>query len=202
MPSTKWLMVLALALAFISTEAFSIEIEHQGYRIVLSGEISSNDFEKFYEVTNNKMIVPIYLDSGGGLVTEAIKIGNLIRERGYETRLAANSTCASACVILLAGGVMRSADPTSRIGIHMSSGIFNDETIQKVTALIEDEGLSQMPFIVSFFEGEAGKVTLMQVNYFLKMGVSLRLLEHATSVHHLDIAWLTPSQAKDFNIVN
>ena len=202
MPAIKWLLVITIGFTFFSINAFALDIRHNGNFISLSGEIIPNDFNDFYKATSNKKIVPIYLNSGGGHVEEAIKIGTLIRAKGYETRLAQNATCASACVLIFAGGIIRSADQSSKIGLHMTSSIYNDATTKNVTDLIEAEGKNAVPYIVSFFEASSAKITMRQVAYLLKMGVSLRLLEHSISVHHTDIDWLTKTQSKDFNIIN
>lgn len=202
MQTNRWLLVLTLIFSPFSLNAFALDMRHNGDFITLSGEINAGDFDGFLDLTRDKNVVPIYLNSGGGLVTEAIEIGNYIRWKGYETRLAENSKCASACVLIFAGGAIRSASPSSRIGLHMTSSIFNDEATERVTALIKHEGTGAVPYIISFFEESSAAITMMQVSYLLKMGVSLRLLDHAISVHHTDIDWLTISQSKDFNIIN
>jgi hypothetical protein len=190
-----------LAIALVSANSYALEVDHKGTSILLSGEIMSGDFEKV-ETALNRKLAPIHLDSDGGQVLEAIKIGELIRSKSLETRLPYKSSCASACMLLLAAGVIRTADETSRIGIHMSSGVFNEELVSKLEELISSDGIAVVPLIVSIFEKQAGLVTLKQVDYLMRMGVSLDLLKRATSVHHLDIEWLTIDDALKYNIIN
>lgn len=190
-----------LTIALVSADSYALEVDHRGTSILLSGEIMSGDFEKV-EAALNRKLAPIHLDSDGGLVLEAIKIGELIRSKSLETRLPYNSSCASACMLLLAAGVIRTANETSGIGVHMSSGVFNEELISELEELISSDGIAVIPVIVSIFEKQAGLVTLKQVDYLMRMGVSLDLLKRATSVHHLDIEWLTVDEALKYNIIN
>ena len=190
-----------VTIALISADTYALDVDHNGSSILLSGEIMSGDFEKV-EAALNRKLAPIHLDSNGGQVLEAIKIGELIRKKSLETRLPYNSSCASACVLILAAGVIRTAHETSGIGIHMSSGVFNEELVSKLEELISSDGVEVVPLIVSMFEKQAGLVTLKQVDYLMRMGVSLELLKRATSVHHLDIEWLTLDDALKYNIIN
>lgn len=190
-----------LTIALVSADTYALDVTHNGSSILLSGEIMSGDLEQV-EAALNRKLAPIHLDSNGGQVLEAIKIGELIRSKSLETRLPYNSSCASACVLLLAAGVIRTADETAGIGIHMSSGVFNEELISKLEELISSDGVAVVPLIVSIFEKQAGLVTLKQVDYLMRMGVSLSLLKRATLVHHLDIEWLTLDDALKYNIIN
>ena len=60
----------------------------------------------------------IALDSPGGAVLDALAIGKLIRDKGYNTSVAAGALCASSCPLVLAGGKERLATQTSAIGVH------------------------------------------------------------------------------------
>lgn len=58
----------------------------------------------------------LQISSEGGSVSTAIEIGRLMREHEFNVIVPDGSTCASACVLILAGGLHRAAD--GRIGIH------------------------------------------------------------------------------------
>lgn len=60
----------------------------------------------------------VALDSPGGAVAEALAIGQLIRDKGYTTSVAAGALCASSCPLVFAGGRERLATAASAIGVH------------------------------------------------------------------------------------
>lgn len=95
--------------------------------IGVNGEIKPGDYDRFAsflrgmqrdrkENCGPSSSQTIYLDSEGGSVTEAIKMGRMIREGEFRTNV--DNTCASACVLLLAAGVERNAFSRSNVLIH------------------------------------------------------------------------------------
>lgn len=94
------------------------------YAITMDGPIQVSDTEKVLGLIEKMGKVNgltsrlgyVYLNSQGGDVHEAIKLGRLLRENKVQTLVGANDKCYSACVLVLAGGVARL--PTGEIGIH------------------------------------------------------------------------------------
>jgi hypothetical protein len=62
--------------------------------------------------------VGLVINSPGGSVYEARKLGRYLRIMGLRT--ATDQTCTSACIEVLAGGVERYVTPTAKLGIHQS----------------------------------------------------------------------------------
>ena len=62
--------------------------------------------------------IGLVINSPGGSVDEARKLGRYLRANGLRT--AVDDYCASACIDVLAGGVERYATPLARIGVHQS----------------------------------------------------------------------------------
>lgn len=60
----------------------------------------------------------LVLHSPGGSVDDAMTMARLVRARGLDTRVPDDGYCASACPLLFAGGVARSAGAGSWIGLH------------------------------------------------------------------------------------
>lgn len=105
-----------------------------------SGAITSqtpDDFERALEMY--PFVDLIHLDSSGGNLRAAMAVGFSIREKGLNTRVSASvrkigsstfepieGLCHSACVFLLAGGVTRSEEGQSAIGLHQFSGELDD----------------------------------------------------------------------------
>jgi hypothetical protein len=112
----------------------------------LNGEIKKNDAQKFINIFNSQLqnfknkgcpsSSPIVtIDSIGGDIMEAIELGrffkknqmavyvsltyNEFKKNNYEPNIFKKGRCYSACVFLLAGGVVRKIDTTfSEVGIH------------------------------------------------------------------------------------
>ncbi|MCO5064373.1 MAG: hypothetical protein M9924_08135 [Rhizobiaceae bacterium] len=60
----------------------------------------------------------VSLNSPGGSLDEAMAMGKLLRESGLATEVPDGAVCASACPLLFAGGVARSAGQRAAIGVH------------------------------------------------------------------------------------
>ena len=79
--------------------------------------------------------VGLIINSRGGSVAEARKLGRYLRANGLN--VAVDKVCASACIDVLAGGVARYVTEGARIGIHQSSApgsIGNHNTGQSYVA--------------------------------------------------------------------
>jgi hypothetical protein len=100
--------------------------------VIIEGRIAPGDFVKFAALV---LATPganvVWLASSGGNLSEALRIGRLIRQLALEVRApadrsqplvrlqdAANNTCASACFFLYVAGVSRQG---SVLGIHKPS---------------------------------------------------------------------------------
>ena len=118
------------------------------------------------------------MNSPGGSLGEALRIGEFIRSTGLATHVLNNATYASACVIVFGGGLIRTASPNAKIGVHMA------------------------PLVVAMFEKIAAVGMLAQVYFILKAGVSLKLLEATTTVPHHEIFWISTDQEKSVNPIN
>ena len=171
-------------------------------KLVLSGEIKSGDYEFVRKTIISKNIRSVLLNSGGGDVKEALKIATFFREAGVTTHLPKRSVCASACVLLFAGGVIRTADNSSKIGVHVGSGVLNETALELFDEIYSKHGKKGFALIASFAEQNAARFTLEQTFFLLKSGVSLRLLEKTIDVHHLEVLWLSQAEARDFNLIN
>jgi hypothetical protein len=96
--------------------------DHPYPTLVLAGEIVPGDYDRLLEyATRNNVdlhILPITLATPGGDIAEALKIGQLLKSI-YATVVVGPKTgpCASACFILFASAVNRSAIP-GLVGIH------------------------------------------------------------------------------------
>lgn len=84
--------------------------------ILISGNIKKGDFVAVQSLAKPNTRLFVQLNSQGGEVDEAIRIGRLIREKEATVFVQEKNTCVSACVFILAGGVQRSV--AGKVGIH------------------------------------------------------------------------------------
>ncbi len=86
----------------------------------LNGTIDPGSFARVEAevAARGEYIRSVALDSPGGAVDDAIRIGSLFLEKGYTTSVAPGALCASSCPLVLAGGKVREASAQSAIGVH------------------------------------------------------------------------------------
>lgn len=86
----------------------------------VSEDIAPGDYENLlkgimqYSGLNARRIV--LLDSIGGSIPEALRMGRLLRETGFEVIVPSQGLCQGACVYLLAAGTKRTV--RGAVGIH------------------------------------------------------------------------------------
>ena len=110
--------LVVLLVAFSPTFAKSADFEILGGQLILSGEISWGDSDKFKIISDG--LPPgtiIRLQSPGGAATDGMEIGRQIRASGFVT-YANYGHCASACGLIWLGGVERWISASSRVGFH------------------------------------------------------------------------------------
>jgi hypothetical protein len=119
------------------------------------------------------------LDSGGGDVDAAIKAGEIARKYHVTTRVLNDATCASACVLLLVGGVDRII--YGKVGIHrpFSAGY---------SSSISESG-QRYKSINTSVEG-----------YLRAMNMPPRLMDAMNAIPPDQIQWLTEDQMQEFGI--
>lgn len=119
----------------------------------------------------------ILLDSPGGEVLGGLSTAAVIRGRGLNTMVPANSHCASACVILLAAGVERRVAPATRVGVHRwkYSRPASEADWQRDRAALRTA--------------------------FAELGVSADIVDMMLAVPHDTIRWLTRSEMRGLRLI-
>jgi hypothetical protein len=98
--------------------------EHtSGVWVRYDGEILPGLADKLAARLRQEGAVGLIVNSPGGNVYEARKLGRYLRASGL--KVAVDKVCASACIDVLAGGVSRYITRGARIGIHQSSAPSN-----------------------------------------------------------------------------
>ena len=150
--------------------------------------------------------LPILIHSPGGSVADAGAMGELIRAKGLVvavartlitncpeaspkcpdgpgTAITGGAICASACVLVLAGGVERLAGPSARIGVH-----------QITTLVSEIEGLAHLKSTRKIYEQQG--VDAAVEAYLAAMGVGEPVMTLMRKTSAASIRWLSPAGLK------
>jgi hypothetical protein len=122
-------------------ELTSVTLKDDVTIIVLSGDIAQGDAETAEALIraaneDGRLISAVRLDSPGGSLAEAVKLGDLIRRAKLPTVVAAGSQCVSACFLVFAAGIEKFANHEARIGVHGASDAFGRETARTEAATI------------------------------------------------------------------
>ncbi|MGQ0564170.1 MAG: hypothetical protein ACT4OK_03740 [Gemmobacter sp.] len=86
--------------------------------IALSGEITRGDADRMAALLTRFPDAFVFLDSEGGLVAEALRMGNMVRESAVATAVNAGDECRSACALIWVAGRQRYLSAEGRVGAH------------------------------------------------------------------------------------
>lgn len=166
---------------------------------------SARAFAEMVERLSGRRL-PILIHSPGGAVPDAIAMGELIRAKGLAVAVArtliascpesapkcpdgpgkaitGGATCASACVLVLAGGVERLAGPVPLIGVH------------QITTLVRvPEGLAHLTSTRKFYEQPG--IDAEVKNYLAAMGVGEPVMTLARKTPAASVRWLSLAELK------
>ncbi len=158
--------------------------------IYLDGFIDTGAAGRFVRLVERRKIgaATVYLNSPGGHLVEAMNFGRELRARGFDTVVGARSAdsvaprpglCFSACPFAFAGGVRRSLEPGSSLGVHRAAN----------RVPVPDEA--------DFQGAVAGQVR----GYLTEMGVSTQLAQLMAEAPHDSIREITPTEAAALGLV-
>jgi hypothetical protein len=127
----------------------------------------------------------VLLSSPGGNLDQALIMGEIIRSRGLATAVGTadasgritRSYCASACVLVYAGGTPRYGIDGSVLGVHRFT-----------TSLPGRDPVA-----------DAQRTTGMVLSYMTKMGVTSAVVEAMSATR--EVRWLSPTEALAMNLV-
>ncbi len=131
----------------------------------------------------------VFLNSPGGSLVTAMQLGRVLREHAFDTRVgtrttnvarATAGTCHSACPFVLAGGIERSLETGSAIGLHRAEN----------RVPVSDEGAFQHV------------VETQVLEYLAEMGVNAEVAHIMGAIPHDQIRDLTVDEALQLNLLN
>lgn len=177
----------------LTSSVANIEMNGRPVRtLAIKGEIGAAAASWFRDRLDQAKLVPgdiVLMSSPGGRLDQALIMGEVIRSRGLTTMVGTAaaqgrvrpSYCASACVLVYAGGIVREAFPGSGLGVHQ----FTTEA---------PRGADAGRDIVA----DTQKTTGIILEYLTRMGVSPSILQAMSATR--DIRWLKEQEAFDLRL--
>ena len=136
----------------------------------VNGEISEGFAEKVIDRLRRDKAVGLLINSPGGSLYEARRLGRYLRSNGL--RVGVDGLCTSACVDVLAGGIERYVTADAKLGIHQS----------------------KVPDYLSSHEG--GQLSVVAAALYLReMGVDDAVALAAAAVPNDSMYWIPLSEA-------
>ena len=169
------------------------------------GSGTATDLAEALEKLNGRRL-PILIHSPGGSVADAIAMGELIRAKGLAvavartlitncperaarcpggtgTAITGGAICASACVLVLTGGVQRLVGPAALIGVH-----------QITTVVKETEGLAHLTSTRKVYEQLDADAAVSA--YLAVMGVGDPVMALMRKTPAASVRWLSLADLK------
>lgn len=131
----------------------------------------------------------VLLDSPGGDGIAAMKIGHLLRQANAHVFVTGD--CASACVLVLAGGVVRGA-PAQSIGIHRGRVTVSDDGAHVLQEVSPNDAKAKVAMLN--FEKQAKA-------YFDQMGISKDFFPAMQAYEKNDVRRLSFDRAKEYQLI-
>ncbi len=175
------IIIICAAFATISSIAWAADIKRvEGSNspaiIMITGAIKIGDADQFAAVAASISSAVITMASPGGSLIEGLRIGQMIRNRGFATLVPDGATCASACAFAWLGGYKRFLQPQGQIGFHAAY------TIQDGKAV------------------ESGVGNALAGAYLAQLGLGPEAIVYITLAHPKEITWLSEHDAKQVGI--
>jgi len=157
----------------------------------LTGSIDPGSFERVEAeiAARGEYVKRVELNSPGGSVTDAVKIGALMVVSEYTTSVAPGALCASSCPLILAGGKLRLASRQSGIGVHQIYAMASADDLPT--------GLAGVGTAMS----EAQKTTAIITRYLNTTGVDPAVWRHALETPPDQFYYLSSEELTKYRLV-
>jgi hypothetical protein len=164
------------------------DIRVNGPVVTIDGDIAAGDFENFQEKTASLEKAEVILKGAGGLIFEAIAIGERIMEKGYSTYV--EESCTSSCGFIWLAGSPRTKLATANVGFHRpySSDTWTTPTwvVNAVEAYMQALGLNKATIEFTLSVTEPTEVIYLTENDATRLGLAVAIVPHpVTARSHL-----------------
>jgi hypothetical protein len=169
-------------------------------------------FEKAFGHARAQERLLITLDSRGGDLASAMKIGHLIRDSRGRTVVEQNATCASACILVFAAGLSRIVDiPETRLPARWldaspppfdPSKPYEVATTKSAAIGIHRPALAGAPRQIDIpgVKAAADEAERELREYAAEMNVSSRLIDDMLTTPPEQIRWLSTADLKSYGL--
>jgi hypothetical protein len=141
--------------------------------LLVSGVIGPGSYDEFRDALTHGAPELIVLDGPGGILGEALMIGEEVRRRNLSTLVGPNRSCASACAIVFLSGRVKYLAAGANVGLHSAS----------------------------FADGRADpEATEVMAAYLRGVGVPNSTLTRMARTAPNDIRWLTKAEQRALGI--
>ena len=154
-----------------------------GDTLLLRGAITPGDAARVLPEIGSAGVGTVSFDSPGGSVTDALAIGEAVREAALTSVLGAGAVCLSACPYAFAGGVARTVHEDAAFGVHQHS--FDASTI--------------LPAALAASDIQRGQARVLR--HLDRMGVDLRLMGPAMETPADEIYLLVREELEEWRVV-
>jgi hypothetical protein len=145
----------------------------QSTALLVSGVIGPGSYDEFLAAVSRGSPELVVLDGPGGILGEALLIGEEVRRRNLSTMVGPNRSCASACAVVFLSGRTKYMANGASVGLHSAS----------------------------FADGRADpEATAVMAAYLRGMGVPNATLKRMSRTAPDDIRWLTKSEMRALGI--
>lgn len=142
--------------------------------LLVSGLIGPGSYREFHAVLARTKPLYVVLDGPGGILGEALLIGEEVRRRGLTTMVRAHHSCASACAVVFLSGRKKYLGAGAVVGLHSASNI----------------------------DGRADPdATQLMASYLRGVGVPTATLKRMARTAPSDIRWLSKAEQKAMGIL-
>lgn len=166
-------------------ERLTLTVVEAGARVLLEGAISEGDAPRIAKLIDDLPQPPqgVILNSPGGSVQDALKLGRHLRASELTTALRDGDVCYSACPYLLAAGTSRDVPDTASVGVHQH--FFGESTL--------------LPAFVAVENIQRGQGEVM--TYLDEMGIDPLVMRHALVTPPDEIYVLLPRELKAYSFI-
>jgi len=157
----------------------------------INGPITKNQYHEIAQIldSQNFQKLIILLDSQGGDGHAAIEIGRLLRQN--HAHIFVENKCASACIFVLMGGVIRGAKSAS-VGIH-APRITISSSSGEILKEVDEKSKQFFLNMLKEFDQEAEK-------YLKEMNIPVEFYQKTLNYSPNKIRWLTDIETDDLKI--
>jgi Clp protease len=139
--------------------------------IGINGDLDVADVDRFQELSSKLNNATVLLRSRGGKMLAGMRIGEIIKAKGYTTVV--KDYCASSCALIWLAGSKRFMTPTAQIGLHQAYNL----------------------------AGQADGVgNAVLGSYLTRLGLGYDAIAYAAQAGPDAMKWLTPDDAKRLGI--